>query len=1059
MDREQHALVFAPTSGDTPVLNAVLLEIRMKSVSPGEFSNSSGEVSVVVVDRVAAQAVKICANLRKEPRFQQVPILVLLEGAEKDELSRLSELSVDILFKPVAGKALHRYLMRRAPRAVSDDSEARIQDAARGSGPKQPGAAAVPGAEFSLAVEPPASETARTSIQDIIPVSNRLLRQVDAAMALTGAAPCAKCGRWDCRRDDRFCARCGGALAVLEIADERLTLEPLGDHQVGALVELINAGQNPVLLGFQVTGLDGVAGRFRVTPEEGVLYGDSSADLLVTLDARGLDLTNRYRASLEITSNDAGGHKRRSEIVVEPLAIPVIVPHPSYQYAIGGSNEWEFNVANKGGGVLKLNRASIEAVEMTPACSLVVRGGDSMAVRFIVPQLDVSAGFHQRAMTWDFGPHGSLTTALTIEAIRPPRLTVQPPELDFGVVSTGREARLPLSFVNSGEEDLVVEAIILPVEWAECSVAAPIRVSKSTQVVEVQIRGSEELEGDHAGEIAVYSNSYREAIRTIPFRVRFVIPEPYQEYIGIDFGTSGSCVAVLDSNKRPVVIELEPGSQADPRIMPSALYFHGDGAVTVGREALAQAIIQPVNAVTSIKRALGMKGSRTFGGREYSPTEMASEVIKQLVRLTEGGLFKFGEYKTPHRAVVTTPVEFLTNQRSALLDACKLTGLTMDSSTPGGIVIDEAHAAALYYLTKRASDDGAVDAERLLIFDFGGGTLDCALIDVGSAGGKILVKTLAPGGDPKLGGDDIDWALAQQLGLHAIRAFPGFDIDCLSTDEKRFNHKFRAPAMSEAANSSRATFKRQAESAKISLSGATEVEVVVEPLLSTTASLAQPFVLNGHGRARLTTRLHKHEVEQVVRPFVDRAVEVIEGLCEKAGVSPGSVSTILHVGRTSLIPVVRQTINRALPNAIDRSDLIEPKLCVALGAAYWGYIKGRPHADVEFIGVTDQMIHDLGYLDVRGVKEIFVPVFPAYTEIPCGKTVEFPRRDEIVLRLAENRGRARVEADKTVEIGVVRIDGRAAGSTVPVTFHIDENRVLEITANGTARHILEVGEP
>ena len=1061
MDRERRALIFASTAGENSVLNAALQETRIKAGSPRDFSNQSDEVSLVVVDRIPSQALLICANLRKEERFKKLPILVLLDGAERKELSGLSALGADVLFKPVIAKALIRYLNRSLAQVViAGPAPANAQEVSQNTASKKEETTEFqpPGEAVDSVTE--AASVVSQALEDVIPTSSRLLQSGDGKLAFSGGLSCAHCDRWNCRRDDRFCSRCGRALAVLEIGEERVILEPLGDHRVGRLIELTNAGQNPVLLSFLVSGLEDVARRIRVVPADGVLYGGSSADLLVTFDARGLDLTNRYRAALEITSNENGGRRHR-EVVIEPLSIPTVITRGSYQYAVGGSTEWEFTLANKGGGTLKLERVLIDEIELTPTGQVFAQAGDSVPVRLGVPALDIPVGSHQRTMTWHFGPYGSVSVDLTIVATRPPRLTVQPPELDFGVVSTMRSAGLHLELLNGGGEDLIVDAVNSPFEWAECPVTTPIRISKATAIVDVQIRGSAELEGDQSGEITIQSNSYQSPIQAVPFRVKFVVPEPYEEYIGIDFGTSASCVAVLDSNKRPMVIDLEQieaGSPADPRIMPSALYFHADGSVAVGREALQHAIIQPANAVTSIKRVLGLKGSKAFGGREYTSTELASEVISQLVRLTEGGLFQVGEYKTPRRAVVTTPVEFLTNQRSALLDACKLTGLTMGSSSHGGSVIDEAHAAALHYLTKRVREDGGVDDERLLIFDFGGGTLDCALIDISSVYDKIVVKTLAPGGDPKLGGEDIDWALVNQLGLHARKEFPDFDIDCLSTDEKKFAHKFRTPALYEAASSSRATFKRQAEMAKISLSTAPEIEVSVEPLLSSTFSATKPFIQNGHGRACLKATLRRDEVEQALSPFINRAVESVEVICERAGVSRESVNTILHVGRTSLIPILRARINQALPNASDRSDLIEPKLCVALGAAYWGYIKDRPNATVELIGGPDQLIHDIGYLDVRGLKEFFIVVFPAYTQIPRSETIEFPKKDEIVLRLAENRGRARAGTDKTVEIGVVRIDGRHAdGCTIPVGFRLDENRVLEITANGRGHRILEVG--
>ena len=213
MDRERRALIFANTTGENSLLNAALRDARIAVVSPGDFSTQSGDVSLVIVDRSPVQAVKICTNLRKEARFNNLPILVLLEGAEKEELSRLSTLSADILIKPVAARALQRYLNRDVIQAGKSDPPpvAAPRAAAVGSLAKEEAAAdQQTSAPRSTAEIPRLSNTPEpVPIEDIVPSSHRLLRPVDGGFAFSGADLCSTCRRWDCRRDDRFCSRCG----------------------------------------------------------------------------------------------------------------------------------------------------------------------------------------------------------------------------------------------------------------------------------------------------------------------------------------------------------------------------------------------------------------------------------------------------------------------------------------------------------------------------------------------------------------------------------------------------------------------------------------------------------------------------------------------------------------------------------------------------------------------------------------------------------------------------------------------------------------------------------
>ncbi|HMF55957.1 MAG TPA: Hsp70 family protein, partial [Pyrinomonadaceae bacterium] len=664
-------------------------------------------------------------------------------------------------------------------------------------------------------------------------------------------------------------------------------------------------------------------------------------------------------------------------------------------------------------------------------------------------------------MICEFEHHSPITVDLQIEVVRPARLAVQPPELDFGVISTMRQQKLLMTLVNGGGEELIVESLAPSVEWAHCLAQTPLRIGQGgTFLLDVQVQGSLELAGEHTGEIEIRSNSYQTPIQTIPFIVKFVSPTPYEDYIGIDFGTTASCIAVLDKNDHPLIIPLdapEPTSQADPRIMPSVAFLQSDGTILTGYEALSAAAIEPANAVTSIKRALGQKHKEGLSGQGFDPTALTAKIINQLVIRTENALFSMGEYKTPRRAIITVPVEFFDNQRRALLKACEMAGLETHSSSDHGVVIDEAHAAALYYMSKKQQEETS-GHERLLIFDFGGGTLDCALIQIEVADRKVLLKTLALGGDPQLGGVDIDWALVGLLADRAKSEFPEFDINCVG-DQQKFGHLYHTPGITQPANITRAHFKQQAEQAKIALTKAPAFELTINRLLRIGATPLEPYLTNSQGTAHFNVTVMQEELSSIVEPFIQRASRVVETICQRANIALEDVHTILHTGRTSLLPLVRERINAMLPNAVDRSQLIEPKLCVALGAAFWGYIKDLPNAAFEFVGGANRLIHDIGYIDFNTgmLRQIFVPVFPAQTEFPCEEMIELPLSKNLVtLQLAENRGKNILTEDNTEikKVGRVRIDASGtSGNILPVRFAIDENRVIEITANGQTQTI------
>jgi molecular chaperone DnaK (HSP70) len=213
---------------------------------------------------------------------------------------------------------------------------------------------------------------------------------------------------------------------------------------------------------------------------------------------------------------------------------------------------------------------------------------------------------------------------------------------------------------------------------------------------------------------------------------------------------------------------------------------------------------------------------------------------------------------------------------------------------------------------------------------------------------------------------------------------------------------------------------------------------------------------------RMEITISHGDLQRVLDPFLARAVKVIETICHRARLNLESINTILHTGRTSFLSLIRERINGMLPNAEDNSELVEPKMCVALGAAFWGAIKDKPGANIEFIGSANQLPHDVGYISVRFIKRVFVSIFPAQTKFPCEAVIELPNSgDWLELELAENRGKNK-QADDNPEvsgIGRVRMNiSKLETQSVALHFAVNENRVLEVSVNGEKQRILDMAD-
>ncbi|HWP43230.1 MAG TPA: hypothetical protein VNO14_08360, partial [Blastocatellia bacterium] len=508
--------MFGSATGADPVLNRSIEENGFVITSPAEAE----DVSLIIIDRPSANAARICANLRGQDQFLAVPILVLLEPSDTGDLTIFSDFNADVLIKPVTDRALCNYLARIAS-SISDKHAWRGEPDRAEKEPYEE-----PLLESSPALDLPADDdqTASTGeigqvIEDLIPASNNLLpHTVPPSSVPKGGVLCRSCRSWECRKEDVFCSRCGAALAILDLAREALSFEPLGNHSVGQLLTLVSSGQNPVRMAFTISGRDDLRNRFSLHAREAILESGGMADLLVVFDARGLDLSTTHRATLEIVTNEGSRSGRSVELIVEPLAIPAFTIRECYQYISGATNYWEVRLANDGGGTLGLAGVKLDGNDLSFGGPIQVKGGQEVSVQLLIPDLEYPVGETvSGTLIFELAHYPPVIRSILITAVRPPRLVAQPPELDFAVVSTRRSQRIPLTLINAGGEELIIESLITSHEWIECLIDVPISIKPGqSRVFDVQVVGSADLAGDHSCEITISSNCFQSSVQRIP---------------------------------------------------------------------------------------------------------------------------------------------------------------------------------------------------------------------------------------------------------------------------------------------------------------------------------------------------------------------------------------------------------------------------------------------------------------------------------------------------------------------------------------------------------------
>ena len=460
--------------------------------------------------------------------------------------------------------------------------------------------------------------------------------------------------------------------------------------------------------------------------------------------------------------------------------------------------------------------------------------------------------------------------------------------------------------------------------------------------------------------------------------------------IGIDLGTTNSCVSVMEGGE-PVVIPNAEGN----RTTPSVVAFSKNGERLVGQIAKRQAVTNPENTVISIKRDMGSNKKVNIEGDEFTPQEISAMILQKLKADAENYLGT-----TVNQAVITVPAYFSDSQRQATKDAGKIAGLEVLR------IINEPTAAALAYGMDKEDADS-----KIMVYDLGGGTFDVSILDIGDG----VFEVLATSGNNKLGGDDFDQKIIDYL-VDEFKKSNGID---LSADKMAMQR-----------------LKEAAEKAKIELSGVQQTQINL------------PFITaDSTGPKHLDITLSRSKFEELIRDLVESTSGPVNQALKDAGISASDLHKVLLVGGSTRVPAVQELVKRLTGKEPDKG--INPDECVAIGAAIQGGVLSGDVKDLVLLDVTPL---SLGIETYGGVftklieRNTTIPtkksqVFSTAADGQTSVEIHVLQGEREMAAYNKTLGRFQLTGIPAAPRGVPQIE---------VTFDIDANGIVHVSAKDMA---------
>ena len=468
--------------------------------------------------------------------------------------------------------------------------------------------------------------------------------------------------------------------------------------------------------------------------------------------------------------------------------------------------------------------------------------------------------------------------------------------------------------------------------------------------------------------------------------------------IGIDLGTTNSCVAVMEGGK-PVVVANTEGA----RTTPSVVAFTKTGERLVGEPAKRQAVTNAEKTISSIKREMGTDYKKEIDGKKYSPQEISAMILQKLKADAENYL---GEKVS--EAVITVPAYFNDAQRQATKDAGKIAGLDVKR------IINEPTAAALAYGLDNEKE------QKIMVYDLGGGTFDVSIIEIGDG----VIEVVSTSGDNRLGGDDFD----QKITDYMIAEFKKQEGVDLSTDKMALQR-----------------LKEAAEKAKKELSSATTTNINL-PFITATAEGPKHFDMN----------LTRAKFDELTRDLVDRTAVPVQNALKDAGITASELGQVLLVGGSTRIPAVQDKVKQLTGKEPSKS--LNPDECVAIGASIQG---GKRAGDAGAGEVLLLDVTPLS-LSIETMGGVATRLIERNTTIPTRKSQIFSTAadNQTAVDINVVQGERQFARDNK-SLGQFRLDGippaRRGVPQIEVTFDIDANGIVNVSAKdlgtGKEQHI------